>query len=112
MRVELDELTRRERQLEIERQALSKENDAASKERLHRLDDELKRVRTEKAGLRTHWKEEKEAVDKIRSLKAERERIKIEEQNAGRLRAHARVDELRYGQLLQGERSLEQGNAR
>src|SRR5258706_8373023 len=112
MRVELDELTRRERQLEIERQALSKENDAASKERLHRLDDELKRVRTEKAGLETHWKKEKEAVDKIRSLKAERERIKIEEQKAERLGDLARVAELRYGQLLQVERNREQENAR
>src|SRR5262249_49953360 len=71
MPVELDELTRRERQLEIERQALSKENDAASRERLKRLDDDLKRVRGDKAGLETHWKKEKEAVDKIRQLKAE-----------------------------------------
>jgi ATP-dependent Clp protease ATP-binding subunit ClpB len=112
MPVELDELTRRERQLEIERQALSKENDAASKQRLSRLDDDLKRVRTEKAGLEAHWKKEKEAVDKIRALKADRERIKIEEQKAERLGDLARVAELRYGQLLQVERNLEQENAR
>src|SRR5690348_8549031 len=79
MPVELDELTRRERQLEIERQALTKETDSATKERLKRLDEELKRVRAEKSVLEEHWKKEKEAVDKIRSLKAERERIKTEE---------------------------------
>ena len=112
MPVELDELTRRERQLEIERQALGKESDAGSRERLKRLEDELTRVRGEKAVLETHWKKEKEAVDKIRALKAERERIKIEEAKAERLGDLARVAELRYGQLLQVERQLEQENAR
>src|SRR5439155_541860 len=69
MPVELDELTRRERQLEIERQALTKETDAATKERLKRLEAELKRIRTEKSVLEVHWKKEKEALDKIRALK-------------------------------------------
>jgi ATP-dependent Clp protease ATP-binding subunit ClpB len=112
MPVELDELTRRERQLEIERQALTKETDSATKERLKRLDEELKRVRAEKSVLDVHWKKEKEAVDKIRTLKAERERIKTEEAKAERLGDLARVAELRYGQLLQVERQLEQENAR
>jgi len=112
MPVELDELTRRERQLEIERQALAKESDAGSRERLHRLEDELRRVRLEKAGLDEHWKKEKEAVTKIRDLKAERERIKIDEARAERAGDLARVAELRYGQLLQVERQLEQENAR
>ena len=112
MPVELDELTRRERQLEIERQALAKETDPGTRERLRRLEEELGRVRQEKAGLDAHWQKEKAGVDRIRSLKAERERIKIEEQKAERLGDLARVAELRYGQLLQLERSLEQENAR
>ena len=112
MPVELDELTRRERQLEIERQALAKESDAGSRERLKRLEDELRRVREDKAGLDAHWKKEKEAVGKIRGLKADRERIKIEEAKAERGGDLARVAELRYGQLLQVERELEQENAR
>jgi hypothetical protein len=66
----------------------------------------------EKAGLDAHWQKEKAGVDRLRSLKAERERIKIEEQKAERLGDLARVAELRYGQLLQVERSLEQENAR
>ena len=112
MPVELDELTRRERQLEIERQALSKESDAGSRERLRRLEDELRRVREEKSVLDEHWKKEKEAVGRIRALKADRERIKIEEARAERAGDLARVAELRYGQLLQVERQLEQENAR
>jgi len=112
MPVELDELTRRERQLEIERQALAKESDSGSRDRLKRLEDELRRVREEKAGLDEHWKKEKEAVSKIRGLKAERERIKLEEARAERAGDLGRVAELRYGQLLQVERQLEQENAR
>ena len=112
MPVELDELTRRERQLEIERQALSKETDAGSRERLKRLEDDLRRVREEKSVLDEHWKKEKEVVNKIRSLKADRERIKIEEAKAERASDLARVAELRYGQLLQVERQLDQENAR
>src|SRR5207249_10410219 len=81
-------------------------------ERIKRLEDELRRVREEKAGLDAHWKKEKEAVTKIRDLKAERERIKLEEARAERAADLARVAELRYGQLLQVERQLEQENAR
>jgi ATP-dependent Clp protease ATP-binding subunit ClpB len=112
MPVELDELNRRTRQLEVERQALAKENDAGSRERLKRLEDELKKARSEMAVLETHWKKEKEVVTKIRELKAERERIKLEEQKAERASDLARVAELRYGQLLQIERQIEQENAR
>jgi ATP-dependent Clp protease ATP-binding subunit ClpB len=112
MPVELDELIRRERQLEVERQALAKETDAGTRERLRRLEEELGRVREEKAGLERHWKEEKEAVGRIRALQADRERIKLEEQKAERAGDLARVAELRYGQLLQLERQLEQENAR
>ncbi|HTK31823.1 MAG TPA: ATP-dependent chaperone ClpB [Candidatus Saccharimonadaceae bacterium] len=112
MPIELDELTRRERQLAIERQALTKESDAGSRDRLRRLDEELTRVRSEKSVLETHWKKEKEGVDGIRKLKAERERIKTEEAKAERVGDLARVAELRYGQLLQVERQIEQENAR
>ena len=110
--VELDEPTRRARQLEVERQALAKETDSGSRERLKRLEEELVRVRKEIAELEGHWKKEKEVVDSIRKLKEERERIKLEEQRAERAGDLARVAELRYGHLLQIERQLEQENAR
>jgi ATP-dependent Clp protease ATP-binding subunit ClpB len=112
MPVELDELTRRQRQLEIERQALAKETDSGSKERLKRLETELAKLREESSALTSHWNKEKEAVTKIRELKAQRERIKLEEQKAERAGDLGRVAELRYGQLLQLERQLEQENAR
>ncbi len=93
-------------------QALSKETDAGSRERLRRLEEELKQTRTQMSGLEAHWKKEKEAVSKIRELKAQRERIKVEEAKAERASDLARVAELRYGQLLQVERQIEQENAR
>jgi ATP-dependent Clp protease ATP-binding subunit ClpB len=110
--VELDELKRRVRQLEIERQALARETDSASKERLRRLDEELARLKDQEGALEARWRKEKEVVTKIRELKAERERIKTEEGKAERLGDLARVAELRYGQLLQTERQIEQENAR
>ncbi|MFN0253635.1 MAG: ATP-dependent chaperone ClpB [Kofleriaceae bacterium] len=110
--VELDVLHRRARQLEIERQALTRDTDSGTKSRLARLDEELERVKEETAKLETHWKKEKESVMHIRELKAERERIKMEEQKAERMGDLARVAELRYGQLLLVERQLEQENAR
>ena len=110
--VELDELTRRVRQLEIERQALAKESDSGSRVRLQRLEEELARLRAEVAPLEGHWRKEKEGVASIRKLKEERERIKVEEARAERAGDLARVAELRYGHLLQLERQLEQENAR
>jgi ATP-dependent Clp protease ATP-binding subunit ClpB len=110
--VELDEPMRRARQLEVERAALAREKDAGSRDRLRRLEEELGRLRGEIATLETHWKKEKEAVAKISDLKSRREDIKIEEGKAERVGDLARVAELRYGQLLQLERNLEQENAR
>jgi len=112
MPVELDELNRRARQLEVERQALAKETDSGSRERLKRLEEELARVRKEMGGLEGHWKKEKEVVTAIRKLKEDRERIKLDEQRAERAGDLARVAELRYGHLLQIERQLAQENAR
>jgi ATP-dependent Clp protease ATP-binding subunit ClpB len=110
--VELDELTRRVRQLEIERIGLAKESDAGSRERLRRLDEELERLKSEKGVLDAHWQKEKEAVSRIRELKAERERLKVEEAKAERVGDLARVGEIRHGLLIQIERQLEQENAR
>src|SRR5262249_37639927 len=75
--VGLDARTRRARQLEIEKQALGKESDSGSRERLRRLEEELARVTQEMGGLEQRWKSEKEIVTRIRDLKAERERLKI-----------------------------------
>jgi ATP-dependent Clp protease ATP-binding subunit ClpB len=112
MPVELDELTRRERQLEIERQALVKETDAGTRKRRHLLEQELERVRAEKSGLDAHWRKEKEEVGRIRALQAERENLKVQEQKAERAGDLAKVAELRYGRLRELEGELQQVNAR
>jgi len=112
MPIELDELTRKIRQLEIERIGLEKETDAASRERLRRLDADRQRLQGEASTLEQHWKREKESVTQIRDLKARREQLKNDEQRAERLGDLAAVSRIRYGDLLKIERDLEQENAR
>ncbi len=112
MPVELDEIARRVRQLEIERIGLAKETDAASRERLQRLDGELQRLKGEMAGLEAHWKKEKSAVDRIRELKAERERLKRDEARAERDGDLEKVARIRNNDLLLLQRQLDQETAR
>jgi len=105
--VELDHLTRRIRQLEIERMALTKESDAASRERLRQLERELAGLHEQEKALTARWNREKSEVEKVRGLRAERDRAKAEEEAAerrGDLEAAAR---LRYGRLPELERQLE-----
>ncbi len=112
MPVELDEIARRVRQLEIERIGLAKETDDASKERLKRLDAELARLKQEMSGLEAHWKKEKSAVDRIRELKAERERLKLDEARAERAGDLEKVARIRNNDLLLLQRQLDQETAR
>ena len=112
MPVELDEIARRVRQLDIERIGLAKETDAASRERLQRLDDELGRLRGEMSGLDAHWRKEKSAVDRIRQLKAQREQLKLEEARAERAGDLEKVARIRNNDLLLLQRQLDQESAR
>ncbi len=112
MPVELDEIARRVRQLEIERIGLAKEIDDASRERLRRLDDELKRLKLERDRLEGHWKKEKVSVTKIRELKAERERLKLDEARAERAGDLETVAKIRNNDLLLLQRQLDQESAR
>jgi ATP-dependent Clp protease ATP-binding subunit ClpB len=96
---ELDQLSRRIRQLEIERTALAREKDPASKDRLRQLDKELANLKERETALQARWKKEKEAVERLRSLRAELEQAKSDEEQAeraGDLEAAAR---LRYGKV-------------
>jgi ATP-dependent Clp protease ATP-binding subunit ClpB len=112
MPTELDELTRRVRQLEIERIGLAKETDSGSRERLKRLDDELAGLKQSQGKLEEHWKKEKEAVEKISKLKAERERLKLEDQKAERAGDLERVARIRNNDLILVQRQLDQETAR
>ena len=112
MPVEIDQLERRRRQLEIERQALTRENDPASRERLSDLERELAHVQEEATRLKLRWQTEKESIGKIRQIKEQMDKLKLEEAQAEREGDLGKVAELRYGQLVQLETELQQANAR
>jgi ATP-dependent Clp protease ATP-binding subunit ClpB len=106
--VEIDEVERRSRQLEIERQALLKEDDAHSKERLKQIEAELAELSERSTILRTAWQTEKDAIRRIRELKEQIEQLKQDEQRFERAGDLARVAEIRYGKLAAAQRDLTQ----
>jgi ATP-dependent Clp protease ATP-binding subunit ClpB len=118
MPTELDEVSRRVMQLEIEREALRKESDAASRDRLTKLEKELADLKAQQQQLRARWEVEKQAIARLRSLKEEIEKIKVAIDQAQREYDLNRAAELKYGKLAQLERQLaeeekrlrEQGN--
>ena len=77
MPTELDEVSRRVMQLEIEREALRKENDAASRDRLAKLEKELADLKAQQQQLRARWEIEKQAIARLRGIKEEIEKIKV-----------------------------------
>jgi ATP-dependent Clp protease ATP-binding subunit ClpB len=103
---ELDEVSRRVMQLEIEREALRKESDAASRDRLAKLEKELAELKSEQDRLRANWEVEKQAVGRVRGLKEEIEKTKLAIDQAQREYDLNRVAELKYGKLAQLERDL------
>ncbi len=106
MPAELDEVSRRVMQLEIEREALRKETDRASRERLERLEKELAELRAESDALRARWEREKSGVARHRELREEIERVRVEMEKAQREYDLNKVAELKYGNLAQLERQL------
>ncbi len=112
MPAELDNNERRIRQLEIERQALKKEKDEASLQRLRELERTLEALREENKKLRLQWRAEKEVIDKIRSVKAQIEERKIEGDRAEKEGDLGRAAEIRYGVLVELRKELETLNRR
>ncbi len=110
--VDIDEIERRILQLEIERQALLKETDAHSRERLKEIEEDLAGLREESSARKAHWQAEKEAIAKIRKLKEGIEQLKAEEQRYERAGELAQVAEIRYGKLATAERELQQAQQR
>jgi len=109
---EIDEVQRAILQAEIERQALKKEDDPHSRQRLKEIERELAELRERSGQLKTRWLAEKEAITAIRSLKEKIEQLKIEEQKAERAADLNRVAEIRYGQLIEAQKQLEAAQAR
>ena len=99
MPVELDEIERRIMQLEIEREALRKEKDKASVERLAKLEKELADLKEERGRLAAHWQQEKEAIQTVRKLKEELEAVRQEVERAQRGGDYTKASELQYGRM-------------
>ncbi|HIC85335.1 MAG TPA: AAA family ATPase, partial [Desulfobacterales bacterium] len=107
---EIDELQRKITQLEIEREALKKEKDPASLDRIEKLEAELTKLNSEKEEMIAHWKKEKEAITRIREIKEQIEVTKAEAQIAEREGDLAKAAELKYGKLVELEKALEEEN--
>jgi len=109
---ELDEVDRRVVQLEIEREALKKEKDKASKEQLKKLEKDLADLQEQSGALRTRWEQEKAAIQAIRDTKERGEQVRHQIEEAQRAADYARASELQYGTLVELERQLQEQEER
>jgi ATP-dependent Clp protease ATP-binding subunit ClpB len=110
MPTELDQITRRIRQLEIEKVALEKETDEASKERLERLEREVADLAEQRDGMTAHWQQEKAVIDAIRELQEEKTQRTEEAARLERDADLAGAAAIRYGELPDLERRIEEAN--
>ena len=108
MPAELDEISRRVLQLEIEREALRKETDPASRDRLEKLEKELTDLQAKGQTLRTQWEAEKASIERPRQLRKRIEETKVEIEKVMRVGDLSRAAELQYGTLAALERELKQ----
>jgi ATP-dependent Clp protease ATP-binding subunit ClpB len=106
MPLEIDEVERRMVQLEIEKQALQKEEDKESRKRLDRLEKELADLQERSSGMKAKWQGEKEAIENIRTLKSLIESLRVEADQATREGEHARVAEIIHGKIPAMETEL------
>jgi ATP-dependent Clp protease ATP-binding subunit ClpB len=112
MPTEIDEVERKKIKLEIEREALKKEKDKASKDRLDKLDSELADINETLNSMKGHWTLEKESIQKIRDIKAQIEEAGVEEQQAQRAGDLSKVAEIRYGRIVELEKQMTAENER
>jgi ATP-dependent Clp protease ATP-binding subunit ClpB len=106
MPAELDEILRRVMQLEIEREALKKETDPASKDRLSKLEKELADLHAQADSLKAQWQAEKQGVNRLRAIREQIDQTKIDIEHAEREYDLNRAAQLRYGRLAELERKL------
>jgi ATP-dependent Clp protease ATP-binding subunit ClpB len=106
MPIEIDDLDRRMSHLEIERQALSKEMDPTSHDRLRVIESELERLRGEAAVLKERWNREKSAITRVKRLKEEQDNLRQDEERATRAGDWETAAQLRYGRLSQIEKDI------
>lgn len=104
---ELDQLERKCVQLEVEREALKKESDSASEARLDAVDREIRELRGETGAMKARWEDEKSAIAHVRELKERREELGLELERCQRQGELERAAEIRYGELVELERDIE-----
>ena len=109
---EIDEIQRRMVQMEIEREALKKEKDPASRERLDKLASELAQLKERRDRMRAHWEAEKKIIHEIQAFKEESETARTAAERAEREGNLGKAAELRYGTLQDLQKKLEQANSR
>jgi ATP-dependent Clp protease ATP-binding subunit ClpB len=112
MPTEIDEVERRRRQLEIEREALRRETDPASLERLRKLEAEIAELAEESTRLKAHWQREKECIQRIQQVKDQIEQARMELQNAERSYDLNKAAQLQYGIIPKLQAQLDQENAK
>ena len=108
---ELDRANRQVLQMEIEREALKRETDKASKERLKKLEEELAGIKVEQAELQSQWEREKSSIESLRRLKEDIERTRLEVEEAERKLDYNKAAELRYSKLHGLEQQLANAEA-
>src|SRR5205085_938107 len=106
MPTELDEVSRRVMQLEIEREALRKETDRASRDRLEKLEKELGDQKAEADALKARWQAEKQSVHQVQQIREQIEQVKVDIERAQRSAEYQRAAELQYGKLPELEKKL------
>ena len=107
---EIDEVERKIKQGEIEIQALKKEKDKASKDRLEKIRKQLAGLKETNDSMKVHWQQEKDIISRIRGLKEEIERVRTEAEKAERDADLAKAAELKYGKLLELSKNIEEEN--
>ncbi|HAX24432.1 MAG TPA: type VI secretion system ATPase TssH, partial [Chloroflexi bacterium] len=106
MPVEIDEINRRVMQLEIEREALRKERDEASRKRLDELESDLANLKEQRDALTVQWDHERQNIQQLATLKSEIEQTRQEIERVQRQADYGRASELQYGRLVELEKQL------
>ncbi len=109
---ELDEVERRMKQLEIEREAVKRENDEGTQARLSGIERELAELNQRRTGLRAHWQNEKELIQSIRKMKEEMEKARQDADHFERDGDLAKVAELRYGTIGSLQKKMKEASAK
>ena len=103
----IDKIEREIIELEIQRQALKKETDDVSLERLRKTEEEIANMREKSAGMKAQWKRERELLEKMKECRAKRDALRVEVENVQRQGDYNRAAEIRYGQIPEIEKTIE-----